>query len=378
MNTGQISNRSRQWLLVAAGVLLAGWLLFLLRGILAPVALAALLAYAFSPLVYRLEAHRWPRSLAALLCLLMLVILAAAIFLLVVPTIVTEIKSLSSHVPAYVEKFRSNILPWLQEHLGLEIGDSFSATLKSLEEAAVSSAKELALPAARVVAQVLSGVVSLIISLMWMILVPLFTYYFLVYYQQILDFFSSLIPPARRVEILDIISDIDRTLSSFLRGQGTVCLTLAAIYSVALTAAGIPAGVTIGVLSGIFNFIPYAGTITGIVLCCIFLLLEGASWSGFLWVAVIYTGVNIADGLLITPRILGSRLGLAPVAVILAVLAFGELFGFLGVLLAVPVTAILRVVLKRALKSYRQSRLFLADDQTAGGESHVPSDPGGK
>ena len=162
-------------------------------------------------------------------------------------------------------------------------------------------------------------------------------------------------------------------LAGFLRGQLTICAILAVLYSILLSVVGVPAGITIGIIAGLFNLVPYLGTATGVLLSFLFLLLEGSVWTGYLAVGLIFAGAAVVDGLFLTPRILGKKLGLAPVAVILAVLAFGELFGFLGVLIAVPVTAIGKVLGKRALDHYRKSKAYKGT-----GEAHEQENQGGK
>jgi predicted PurR-regulated permease PerM len=198
----------------------------------------------------------------------------------------------------------------------------------------------------------------LLASLIYVIIIPLFTFYFLNDYPKITGWFKNLVPPRHRDNTMVILGEVDGVLAGFIRGQLTICAILAILYSILLSIVGVPAGITIGIIAGLFNLVPYLGTATGLLLSCLFLLLEGSAWSGYLAVGLIFVAVSTADGLFLTPRILGQKLGLAPVAVILAVLAFGEVFGFLGVLIAVPVTAIGKVLGKRALEVYRQSKTY--------------------
>jgi len=357
----------RKVALVVSVSVTVGLLLYLLRGMLAPVLLAFLLAYLFDPLADWLERHSWPRPLAVSLCLLVLVVLTVGVIALVIPTIYHEIGALARKAPQYVARVQSALVPWIEKNLGWQLsGQSLGEVLSSTANKLSASAEQLAGPLARIVQQLLSSIAGLLSALIVLVLIPLFTYFFLVDYDRIVNWFVELVPPARRPLFLERAREIDEVFSGFLRGQGTVCAILAVIYSVALTLAGVPAGVTIGVITGLFNFVPYVGTTTGILLSCLFLLLEGSSWSAFLVVGIIFAAVNLVDGLFITPRVLGKRLGLAPVAVILALMAFGEIFGFVGVLMAVPVTAIGKVLGKHALAAYRQSRLYNAADGEGG------------
>ena len=210
--------------------------------------------------------------------------------------------------------------------------------------------------------------------MIYLVIVPLFTFYFLIDYKKITSFFKDLVPPRHREKVLSILGDIDDVLAGFIRGQGTVCFILAVVYSIALSIAGVPAGVTVGVVAGLFNFVPYLGTALGVILSCVFLLLEGAGAVSYAAVGGIFLVVNILDGLFLTPRILGKKLGLAPVAVILAIMAFSELFGFLGVLMAVPLTAIGKVLGKRVIETYRQSRAFSNKKEAPGHQDSGPVD----
>jgi len=351
------------------GAIVVGGLFYALRGVLAPILLAFLLAYAFNPLAEFLTRHRIPRSLACALCLMILLMVTTGLFALIIPAIHHEIGAVWGKLPGYVEKIQTSTIPWLEETLSVDIPSSLDEALTSARAQFTGSAAEISGPVADFIKNVFSGAMSLLTSLIYVVLIPLFTFFFLSDYTKIISWFKDLIPTRQRESILGIFKDIDSVLSGFLRGQLTVCSILAVIYAIALPIAGVSAGVTIGVITGLFNMVPYLGTATGLLLSCLFLLLEGAGWTVFLAIGCIFVGVNTIDGLFLTPRILGKKLGLAPVAVILAIIVFSELFGFLGVLMAVPVTAIGKVLGKRALEKYRQSRAYRGTEED---EAAVP------
>jgi predicted PurR-regulated permease PerM len=354
---------SRTFLYTLLTFVVVGIVIYALRGVLAPVMTAFLLAYIFEPLVEFLSRHKVPRSVAGILCLVLLVLILSGLFALIVPTIHQELAGLAERFPAYLERIHQSFFPWLERTFGLQLPDTLGEMLDAAANKLNASAGELAAPVANLLQNVLSGAVSLIVSLVYVIIIPLFTFYFLADYHKITGWFANLVPVPQRPRVLEIAGEIDTVLSGFLRGQGTVCSILAVIYAIALSLAGVPAGVTIGVLAGLFNFVPYLGTATGLLLSFLFLLLEGSGWGAFLSVAAIFVGVNIIDGLFLTPRILGRKLGLAPVAVILAIMAFGEVFGFVGVLMAVPLTAIGKVLGTRALKTYHRSRAYRGQER---------------
>ncbi len=361
MNTNHERLISRQALYFLLGLFALGWLFYALRGVLAPVLLAFLLAYAFNPLVETLARRRVPRSLASVLCLFLLAVITFGLFALIVPTIHQEIQSVSKKLPLYLQHLRESTIPWLETTLGVDLPASIDEALSSARQRLNNGElgqQMLAIPVASFFETVLSGTLSLISTLLYLVIVPLFTFFFLNDYKQITAWFVSLIPPRHQERVLTVSGEIDGVLSGFLRAQLTICCILALLYSIALSICGVPAGITIGIVSGLFNMVPYLGTAVGLLLSCFFLLLEGSAWSGYLAVGGVFVGVNIIDGLFITPNILGKRLGLAPVAVILAIMVFSELFGFLGVLMAVPVTAIGKVLATRALAAYRKSPTY--------------------
>jgi predicted PurR-regulated permease PerM len=356
---------SRPLFYTLIGVFLVGLVFYYLRGILAPVLLAFLLAYAFDPLVEWMARHRFPRALASAICLLLLIVLAAGLLALILPALHQELQSLAQKMPAYLEKIRDSAIPWIEETFGVELPDTIGEAVETARNKVGGKAGEFAGPVADFLKGILSSTFGLLASLIYVVIIPLFTFYFLNDYPKITGWFKDLIPPRHREYTLGVMGEVDGVLSGFLRGQLTICSILAVFYSILLSIVGVPAGITIGIIAGLFNLVPYLGTATGVLLSCLFLALEGAVWTGYLAVGLIFVGASIADGLFLTPRILGKKLGLAPVAVILAVLAFGEVFGFLGVLIAVPVTAVGKVLGKRALDHYKKSRAYKGS-----GEAH--------
>ncbi len=342
--------------LVAVGLLVG--LLYLLRGILAPVLLAFLVAYAFNPLVEFMARHRIPRALASGLCLLLMLLIAAGLVALIVPALHEEIRGVGQKMPAYVEKIQDSAIPWLEDHLGFEVPATLSETLAKVKAELGGRMDELAGPVTSMLKRLLSGTLTLLLSLFYAMLVPLFIFTFLRDYKRIIKWFAELIPPRFRDQAGAIFSEVDDVLAGFLRGQMIVISTLAILYSIVLSVLDVPAAITIAIVAGLFNIVPYLGTITGLLLSCLFLLLEGSPWTSYLLVSGVFVGVATTDAMFFTPKVLGNKLGLAPVIVILAILAFGEVFGTVGVLLAVPVTAVGKVLARHALDAYRRSRTF--------------------
>ncbi len=365
--TQRLISRSVFYFVLAIGLFIG--LVYVLRGVLAPVLLAFLVAYAFNPLVEFLARRRVPRSVASVLCLMLMLLLTAGLLALFVPALQQEIQSVAGRMPGYLEKIRQSAIPWVEETFGIEVPDTLGETLSAAKAKLGGRMEQLAGPVSSVIKTMLSGTLALLASLIYVIIVPLFIFYFLRDYRKITSWFNNLVPLRHREKVLGILGEVDDVLAGFLRGQMIIISTLAVVYSVVLSLLQVPAAITIGITAGLFNIVPYLGTATGLLLSCLFLLLEGAAWTSYLIVAVVFVGVATTDGLFMTPRILGKKLGLAPVMVILAILAFGEVFGFFGVLLAVPVTAVGKVLGNHALKAYRRSRAFRRSDEGAGEDS---------
>ena len=339
--------------------------LYFLSGILTPVLLAFLLAYAFNPLVERLARYHVPRTLGTILCLLILLVLAVSLLALIVPALQHEITSVMKRMPGYLDAIRQHAIPGIQNNLQIEVPASLDEALTSVKQQLGGQMSSLAGPLGAVLSTMLSGTLGLLSTLLYIIIIPLFTFYFLRDFEIIKNWVRDLIPSSRREHTLHITHEIDAVLAGFIRGQLTVCAILAAVYSTLLSIIGVPAALIIGIVTGLFNMVPYLGIVTGLSLSWLFLLLEGYPWTSFLMVLIVFTVVPILDSLFLTPNVLGKKLGLAPVVVILALLAFGGLFGFLGVLLAIPATAVGKVLLVHALEAYRRSRFFSEPEATA-------------
>lgn len=322
-----ISRRTFNFILWTA---IAIAVIYFLGGTLTPVLLAFLLAYAFNPVVERLARHHVPRSLAAALCLLILFILAVGLIALLVPALQHEIAVVLKKVPKYLDEIRQHAIPWIQNNLEIEVPTSLDEAISSIKQEFSGQISSLAGSVGSIIGTIFTGTLGLLGVLIYGIIIPLFTFYFLRDFERIVSWIRDLIPASRRELTLTIAGEIDSVLAGFIRGQLTVCLVLACVYSTLLAIIGVPAALLIGLITGLFNVVPYLGLVTGLSLSCLFLLLEGSSWTSFLAVFIGFASVSTLDSLFLTPRVLGKKIGLPPVVVIFAVLAFGGLFGFFG------------------------------------------------
>lgn len=351
---------SQRWfmLVVIAG---AGGLLYLLAPIFTPFLVGALLAYMCDPLVARLEARRLSRTLAATIVFSFLLLLIIVLLVILVPLIEHQITVLIGKLPGYVEWVQSSALPWLHaHHLGPEdLGLNTSSVLQALAGQWQN--------AGGIVAGALGSVSqSGMAMLRWfvnLLLIPLVTFYLLRDWEALLEQIRNLLPRRLEPTVARLAAEGDEMLGAFLRGQLLVMLALALIYSVGLWSIGLDLALLIGVTAGVLSFVPYLGVITGVIAAGIAAAVQYQDWAHLVPVLIVFGVGQAAEGFFLTPRLIGARIGLHPIAVIFAVLAGAQLFGFTGVLLALPSAAVLVVLLRYAHERYINSYLY---DRTPG------------
>jgi predicted PurR-regulated permease PerM len=354
-NTHTNTNMIRNWLIGIATLVALAWLLGHLSPILTPFIAAAIVAYILNPIVLRLCAVKigkkhLPRTLASAVVMVLLVITLIGLVLIVVPVLRTEAALLQARLPALIETANSVWLPWIKQHLGIALTldtASLKAWLTGLS--AGDDVVNHALNAVKTGGTALLGFVGT--SLLALVL----AFYLLMDWTDIVARVKKLVPQRWKGLLGKLTDDCDRVLGQYLRGQLSVMLALCIYYSAALWLAGFDVALPVGVLTGLLIVIPYLGFAIGLLLALAAAVLQFAGFSGLIWVAVIYGFGQILEGFFLTPRWVGASLGLHPAAVIFALLAFGQLMGFTGVLLALPLAAVIVVVGKAALEKYMAS-----------------------
>jgi len=329
-------------------------LMYVLAPVLTPFALAAILAYLLSPGVDWLAARRLPRWAAVLAMIFSLGLILLALLLILIPVLQKELVQLQAQLPGLIHKLNQAVAPRLQEWFGIAI--RFDAqTLRELLAERVGSQQDLM---ARIFAHAREGGIALLGIIGTLLLVPIVLFYTLLDWHDFRSRAEALIPRRWHAQTVAMLGEIDGLLAQFLRGQLTVMLVLAAYYSIALAVAGFQTALPVGILTGLLIFIPYVGFALGLVLALLAALLQFGSLYGVLAVAVIYGVGQVIESFLLTPRLVGERIGLHPIAVIFALLAFGQVFGFFGVLLALPASAALLVALRRVKDAYLASEFY--------------------
>lgn len=341
----------RRKMIFLAVVLVLG-LAYVLRGVLVPLFLAFLLAYALDPFVDRLEAMRVPRPLGAILVMLGIAGLFTVVLIYAIPLFVDEVTDASATLPEKLRHLQARAEPWFATSLHIKLPHSMSDLSKVFNERLQSSAT---MDTARTALFGTLGYVGVALSAL---IVPVFALYLLIDFDRIVNRVEQLIPRRWTPGISAVARDIHKTLSGYVRGQLTANVVLAALYATGLRIVDIRLAVPIGVMTGMLAFVPYVGFTLGLLMALFMAVLDWQGVGTIVGVVAVMGGVQIIDGMVITPRIVGRSVGLAPLEVILTMMAAGSLFGFLGVLLAVPLGAVGKILVQRAVKAYLASAFY--------------------
>jgi predicted PurR-regulated permease PerM len=338
-----------------------GVLLVALGPILTPFLAAAIIAYALNPGVDRIDHLRLgrfdvPRPLAVVAVVLLFFCAVLSLVLIVVPVLQTEIPLLQAQIPAFLAKANDLLGPRLRE-MGIKVQLDSAGIKKLVSQQMVTSGDEIwaaVLASARVGGTAVLGWIATVV------LVPVLLFYLLLDWHQMIARIAGAVPRRYIGATVAMAEEVDLLLAQYLRGQLLVMVVLAVYYSSCLAIAGFDVALPVGILTGLLVFIPYLGFGLGLVLALIAAVLQFTDWSGVIAVAIIYGAGQVIEGFFLTPRLVGERIGLNPLAVIFALLAFGQLFGFVGVLLALPASAILMVAFKHLRSHYLRSSFYNA------------------
>jgi predicted PurR-regulated permease PerM len=339
------------WLAVA---LVVGGLLYLLSPILAPFLFAAILAYILDPLVERLTGKFVPRTLAVLLAMFGVLVAIVALALIVLPLFVKELRLLAERVPEFIVWLNQRLAPFLARHLGVAFQFDVD-TVRRLAGDLVADNQDLV---ARLLGSLKIGGLAVLAFIVNLLLVPVVLFYLLRDWNPLLARVDALIPRRAYDKAKTILREVDVVLAEFLRGQLLVILAMGVFYVLALWLARLEFALPIGLIAGLLSIVPYVGALVGFVLASMAALMQFDSLWSVAWVWLAFGIGQALEGMAVTPLLVGERIGLHPVAVIFALLAFGQIFGFFGVLLALPASAALLVALRHLRRAYLASSLY--------------------
>ncbi len=346
-----------QRLALLIGVLVALWLaLSLFASILLPFVAACGIAYVLDPACTRMSRARVPRGLASMLLIVGLILAVLLFALLLYPLIIQQVGILIGHVPQYAQAlsaFAGRTIAYFQQHLGPEVVD---AKLSELVSGQAGSMVTFLTDAAT---RLVGGGYALFNVLSLVVVTPVVAFYLLKDWPRAIGMVDSWLPRRYRGVLRAQAHEVDRILSAWVRGQAMCCMILALFYALGLSLVGLELGLVVGLSAGFLSFIPYVGTVTGAVVSIALAFAQFPTWEGVARVVFVFVVGQILEGYVIYPRFLGDRVELPAVWVIFALFAGGAAFGFLGVMLAVPVAATVGVLARFWLRRYLRSPLYL-------------------
>lgn len=348
-----------RWILLFAGFLV---LVYLLRSILAPFLFAAVLAYICSPLVDKIAGFRsrrfnpsFMRTVGTVLVMLLLTSVLVILVLVIVPLLHKEILLVAERTPAYLDTIRDRLDPWLQQNFGITL----ALDIEQLKTLAVENWRSATNYLGPLLLTVGNHGLALIGWFINLLLVPVVLFFLLRDWHVLIAHISELLPRRWHAKVAQIAREIDLVLAEFLRGQLSVMVLMSIFYATGLWIAGLELALPIGLIAGMLGFIPYVGATIAIILALLSAALQFAELSQLIPIVIVFGLGQLLESMLLTPWLVGDRIGLHPVVVIFALLAGGQLFGFTGVLIALPVSAAIAVGLRHLKQGYLASDTYL-------------------
>jgi predicted PurR-regulated permease PerM len=346
LQTAQVIAMLR-WLLIAIFVVLAWIVLSYLASVLAPILAALGIAYMLHPVLDRMVEHGVRRSLGAAFLLLGAIALIAGTITFLAPKVVDQLTEFAQDLPRMID----NVNAWAIHHFGIELPADWKRYVTDLDFSVQSPLRELATAA-------VGGVFHLLGALAELLLVPVFSFYFLVDWPNLTRRIEHMIPPRKRRDVRDVMREVDSVVAGWVRGQAIVTSLLAVLYAIGFTLVGMPLSLPIGLLVGALTVIPFVGTLVGATIAALVTIADGGSMETLALVAVVILCLHVLEAGVLTPKIVGHRVGLSETGALFAVVAGGKLLGFVGVVLAVPIAATCAVLVRLAVRYYEHTEFF--------------------
>ncbi|MDH5761954.1 MAG: AI-2E family transporter [Nitrospinota bacterium] len=331
--------------------------LYLVRRVMTPFFIAFALAYLLDPLVDKLEKWKLSRTPAVILLLALFFLVTLGGTMILVPLFRVQMEHLAHNLPNYLQTLQDWGRPLIENIAWLEPGKIQAVAQEELKKMGELPVKLLG-NVTEFLWSSLSGLFNAILVAVNLFIIPVAMFYLLRDFDTINTKVANMVPPRLRERFVDTFKEIDRVLSRFVRGQLMVATLMAGLYSAGLFACGTPMSLLIGILAGYANLVPYLGLVFGFVPAAVLTYLHFQEFSPILGVIAVFGIVQALEGMVITPRVVGDQVGLHPVAIMLAVLVGAELFGLLGVFLAVPVAAVINVLMRRGVGWYKKSPAY--------------------
>lgn len=332
-------------------------LLYALRGVLSPIFFSLGIAYLLDPVVDRFERAGVPRGAAIAVVLTLLALVGTLFLLLVLPAIIREVAQFAHELPGQLRALDAQVEPWLTAH-GIPVPHTLDEALGELALAPTEIAERAAAPAQAVLSYLLGGTATVIGLVASLLVIPVLVFYLLYDFDRIVEGVRDLVPVRSRDHVVEIAREIDAVLGQFVRGQLLVMIAMGVLYGIAYSLAGVRLAIPIALVAGLLAFIPYVGSGSALFMALLMCIVDWTGWTKPLLVLVAYGVCQFLEGFFVVPRIVGDKVGLPAVWVLVALMIGGEVFGFLGVLLAVPVAAVVKIFVVRGLAWYRKSEIY--------------------
>lgn len=319
--------------------------IYLLSPIITPFFLGALLAYLGNPFVTFLKSNHVPRAVGVIAVFLIVFVMLAAVILLVLPMMQEQLVLAIQKIPAMLLWLQNSVLPWMNSHT--QVNDYLN--IDALKKELAQHAQKIGNVASIIIKTLTHSTLAMVDFVMNLVLIPVVAFYLMRDWPKIMQNIQTILPKASRHYIVSLTQQCNEVVGAFFKGQLLVMLSLAIIYSTGLKWIGLEVAIFVGLLAGLLSIVPYLGFTIGILVASIAMFLETHVFLHVVYVWGVFAVGQMAESMVLTPLLVGDKIGLHPVAVIFAVLTGGLLFGFLGVLLALPVAAIILVVLKHVM-----------------------------
>lgn len=361
MITRENLSSTRKFIVAAIVLFLVS--IYFLRTIYIPIFIAYFLAFLLNPVVRWFEKRGFGRLGPIFLILLLLFVLLGAFAAIMLPKVFVQIRELFARLPMLMDFLSVRLGPASLRYLGYDVFTQWKEVLPSMVPEVVQ------LPAVGILESVLSGTARAISAVLTVLLIPILTFYILKDYYLLNEKLLLMVPRRYLQDVKEVLRRLSIVLGGLIRGQFLVCTILAAYYTVALTAVGVEMALLLGIFSGFLNLVPFVGPLTSLGLTLFLAVLSGGQITQCVSILGVFLVANLVDNTVLTPRIVGKQMGISPLTIILALLAGGELLGFLGILLALPIMAMVKVLGGYLTERYFESSFYREDAPIEGKQS---------
>ncbi|MEH6577854.1 MAG: AI-2E family transporter [Amphritea sp.] len=351
---------SQRWFFLICAIILAG-LIYLLQPILSPFVVAALLAYLADPMADRLEGVGLSRTLSVIVVFLLMTTVLLLLVLFLLPKFGHQIQVMVKLIPEVAALIETRFIPWIELSLGVSLADFEWQSVAQLMSGNWQQTGNLLKDLFSGIGQSGMAVVAWIANL---VLIPVVMFYLLRDWDLMMERIGHLLPRNVEPKVRLWACECDEVLGAFIKGQLLVMLALGTIYTLGLWFVGLDLALLVGMLAGLASIVPYMGFFIGIIAAVIAAMLQFNDVTMLAWVGLVFAIGQLLEGVVLTPLLVGDRIGLHPVAVIFAIMAGGQLFGFVGILIALPVAAVIMVLLRHLHEGYKSSKLYGLDDES--------------